>query len=144
MPRRRKDGDFGDPLHPLDAREAFTDALRGVVDAAYKTLREFPKNAAAADQSADQHRPTVFIADVADAHAKLRKRLTQEIGGRATILGRIPPPYPAAERHAALQQVLAQADLSIHLLAASPGREMDDAEACYPHRQADVAASAAR
>ena len=134
--------DFGDPLRPKAESQRFTDALRAIIDSATTTLKAFPKEAPQVHPPADSDRPILFIADVADTQAKLRRRLIKEIGDRARILDTIPPPYPEAEHDAALDNVLQQADLTIHLLCASPGREMDDAEVSYPHRQADVAAAA--
>ena len=138
----KKPDDFGDPIRPKEESQQFTDALRDIIDCVTITLKTFPKQALPERQSIDNDLPTLFIADVTDSQAKLRKRLIKEIGDSARILDPIPPPYPAVEHDAAFAKVLHQADLTVHLLGASPGREMDDVEeVSYLQRQADTAAA---
>ena len=140
-----KPEDYGDPIEPEDHKR-FDEAMRRIVDAATRLVKSFPETKAhPADQPSSTSGspvdvPTLFVADVSEGLAKLRKRLIREIGERARVLEPVPPPYPEAEHDAALRAALAQADLTIHLLGQGPGREIDDTEVSYPQRQADLAA----
>ena len=96
--------------------------------------------------TAEENRPKVFIADVADTLRPFRKRLIKEIGEHAFILDAIPPPLQKEPHDRAMTQVLEQVDFSIHLLDQWPGRELqDDDSTTYPSHQTDlVVASDAR
>jgi len=131
---------FGEPIEDSD-RKSYDAAMRPIVDAATRLLDSFPApkddpKTPPTGLPAGEHLPRILIADVPDSQAKLRTRLIKEIGDRARIAEKIPPPYPAAEHDTALRRALEDADLSIHLLDAWPGRAMDGGEHSYPRRQA--------
>lgn len=129
--------DFGDPVAP----EQFEQALKPLVTAITETLNAVPQASAPAPALAEDGRPGIFLADVADSLRPFRKRLIKEIGGRARVLSPIPPPLERDAHDQAVAQALGQADLSIHLLDQWPGREVeDDEDLTYPRHQADLAA----
>lgn len=82
---------FGDPIEPAD-RQRFDDAMRPIVDATTRLLKALPATAARSPDATDAMTmppgdlPSLFVADVPDGLAKLRKRLIREIGDRARIL----------------------------------------------------------
>jgi hypothetical protein len=146
---------FGDPLEPGDEAR-YQAALKPIVDAATKLLRaarrtpeaQTPAPAAvggAADpKPAFDPRPRVFIADVPEALIKLRKQAINALADRARLLPPLPPPATRVEHAQACARRLGEADLSVHLLAEQPGRELDDAEETFPRCQCDLARAAAR
>jgi hypothetical protein len=114
------------------------------VDAAHRLLTSFPREDKAEAPAPSSAGPLVFLADCPDTRAGLRKRLIQEIGSRARIAPPLPPPYAGAEHDQAVAAILAQADLSIHLLDQWPGRGIEGTDLSYPRRQADLARAGER
>ncbi|MEW6288215.1 MAG: toll/interleukin-1 receptor domain-containing protein [Thermodesulfobacteriota bacterium] len=140
-----EDGDdFG---YPTSSRAPkFDTQLRQLVEAIVKTLDAFPKDAVPV-QAAKETAPhiSLFIADVPDTLQSFRTRLINEVAGAATILSKLPPPYPVEDHNRRLLEVLQQVDISIHLLDQWPGRIVDGAEQqTYPRLQADTAVSCQR
>ena len=135
---KAESSDYGYPIEP-DNRAQFDHVMGRIVAAAAATLSAFPKPAAQDPGSPDGTRPTLFIADVADNQTRMRKRIIKAIGSRVEVLPPVPPPSTWAGHDQAVRQALQQADLSLHLLDPSPGREMEDAELSYPCRQVELA-----
>ncbi|MBU4262422.1 MAG: toll/interleukin-1 receptor domain-containing protein [Proteobacteria bacterium] len=133
--------DFGYPTSPRAPQ--FDTQLRKLVEAIVKTLDAFPKDAVSVQATKETApRISLFIADVPDTLQSFRTRLINEVGGSATILSKLPPPYPVEDHNRRLQEVLQQADISIHLLDQWSGRMVDGAEQqTYPRLQADTAVS---
>jgi len=84
---------------------------------------------------------TIFIADTSETLSKTKKNiLTQLAEHDMRVLPKAPPPYEPAQHEKAVRQQLEKADLSVHLLGDSPGREIDDVpEEYYLIKQADLA-----
>jgi len=90
------------------------------------------------DQAGD--RPRIFLACVSEAQGDLRERLITEIGDRAQIPEKIPPPWEHESYAQAVAATLGGADLSIHLLGEWPGPKIKDHwETSYPREQAEIA-----
>lgn len=76
---------------------------------------------------------------MADTLQPFRKRLINEIGGRAEILPSLPPPYEATEHNQQLTDSLRQANLTIHLLDQWGGRAIDGMDGMtFPRLQAGI------
>jgi hypothetical protein len=89
----------------------------------------------------------VFIADTSSSLKNVRQRVQnelQQVRG-VSIVGRVPPPYPAAEHEEEVREQVSAADLCVHLLDATPGREIEDQpEKSYLERQAELSLELAR
>lgn len=136
-----KSTDFGYPL-TLQGN-AFSEAIRQLVEASAKTMAALNQQAPAPvsvpvpANLADDGRPSIFLADVADSLQVFRKRLINEIGDQAIILPSLPPPYEASVHQQKLTDTLQQASLSIHLLDQYGGREVEGmAGMTFPRLQA--------
>lgn len=89
----------------------------------------------------------VFIADTSSSLKNVRQRLQSELQQlkNVRVVGRIPPPYPAAEHEERVREQVSSADLCVHLLDATPGREIEDQpEKSYLERQAELSLELAR
>jgi TIR domain len=131
--------DVGFPLSPTSPR--YLKQLQTLGEALRKLLLAFPNDKPAATTTPEKKPFTVFLGAVHDDLQPIRKRVAQELAnaGIQTLPG-IPPPYDAPSHEAKLIETFKEADLSIHLLAPRPGREIDGVEGkWYPSEQADLA-----
>jgi len=146
FPMHDAEGDeLGDFILPTDPE--YPKRLRPIVDAAETTLEAMRAQQATATpapaipgSSAEDPLPRIFLATVADDQDDLRERLFNEIGHRAQVLEEIPPTLAYEAHTQAVATALGSADLSVHVLGASPGRKIKDCrETSYPREQAEIA-----
>jgi hypothetical protein len=147
--------DFGYPSDPQE--KAFQMQLRKLVEAVYRTLcamKESLQSAAPTaaltstspssssslmtPQSGDGF--TVFLADTADSLRTLRKRVTTELQSKGiTVIADVPPPYEAGTHEQQARAAIGKANMSVHLLGAYPGREIEGADdKSYTQRQVEI------
>lgn len=137
------EGEAIDPTH-----EEFRTQLRALTDALYRTLSRLKSRAADGHEPrpAAPERVLVYLAEPSDNLRWVRKRIITELRDAGIdIAADVPPPFESAGHDAAAQRAIAAADLSVHLLDASPGREILGKDgACYPQRQTELALEHAR
>ena len=161
--------DFG---YPSDSQEkSFQLQMRKLVEAVYRTLCAMKERLQAAappaavltappsspssspssppppslpSQSGDGF--TVFLADTADSLRTLRRRVTTELQGKGiNVIADVPPPFEAAAHEQQVVAAIGKAQLTVHLLDAFPGREIEGAEdKSYPQRQVELGGEHAR
>jgi hypothetical protein len=75
----------------------------------------------------------VYVADTADTLSSVRKRIVNELreSKDVQIAARVPPPFEAEEHDRRACAEVEAADLSVHLLHTTPGREVVDREGSY-------------
>jgi hypothetical protein len=137
------DGD-GDPL--AETSYQFSERLKDVVSALDSTMSRLRAHAptppaAAAETPA---KPLLFLAYTSEAMDGVRKRIVKELEGSEQMPIRVapavPPPLEAQPHDETVRASVAAADLSVHLLDATPGREVHDCEGShYPQRQVELA-----
>lgn len=159
-----RDDELGAPHDPKE--KAFKQQLRELSEAIFGTLKtckevtasgKAPTNAAPGANSEPAKEKeavaatattgqTVFLADTSDALRTLRRRIVNELQQQGiTLAAQIPPPYEAAAHDEKVRAELRQTQLSVHLLDAYPGRELEGApEKAYPQRQAELAIESAQ
>ncbi|HKP11807.1 MAG TPA: toll/interleukin-1 receptor domain-containing protein [Blastocatellia bacterium] len=155
--------DFG---YPSDPREKpFQMQMRKLVEGVYRTLCAMkeslqsaePPVAAAPTPAAPQPSSplvtpassdgfTVFLADTADSLRTLRKRVTTELQGKGiTVIADVPPPFEAAAHEQQALAAIGKAHMTVHLLDAYPGREIEgDEDKSYAQRQVEFGIEHAR
>ncbi|MCI0534129.1 MAG: toll/interleukin-1 receptor domain-containing protein [Verrucomicrobiales bacterium] len=124
---------LGDPTDP-DAPE-FKRQLEKVVDVLEKLVGQ-PVDRAASSSEAESNGATsaapeaeIFVAEVADSLRVERDRLIVELGRQSLkVIPRIPPPYPAGEHRARVEEALGRCALSVHLFDRYAGRNIHDSE----------------
>ncbi|MFL6215563.1 MAG: toll/interleukin-1 receptor domain-containing protein [Blastocatellia bacterium] len=146
--------DFGYPSDPQE--KAFQMQLRKLVEAVYRTLCAMKENlqsvapavalastptarsSSMTPQSGDGF--TVFLADTADSLRTLRKRVTTELQSKGiTVIADVPPPFEAGLHEQQARAAIGKAHLSVHLLDAYPGREIEGADdKSYAQRQVEL------
>jgi TIR domain len=89
---------------------------------------------------------TVFLADTADSLRTLRRRVTAELQGKGiNVITDVPPPFEAAAHEQQAVAAINKAQLTVHLLDAFPGREIEGAEdKSYAQRQVELGIEHAR
>jgi len=129
----------------------FKRQLAALANSLYKMLSAFSEQitqpaADAAPGAAGENRPRVFVADVADSLASIRKRLITELERKGvSVAAGIPPPYDAAQHAQQVRAATKDALLSIHLLDELPGREIQgEPLQTYPNKQVELARESAR
>jgi hypothetical protein len=130
---------------PSDVTGAgFQAQIRDLASALFKILTEMKERqsppAEQEPQSAKRFR--IFVADAPDTLASVRKRLINEVGRSpdVSIATAVPPPWDAPTHDSKVQSAMESADLSVHLLDAIPGREVEGApDSYYPERQVELA-----
>jgi len=145
------ENEIGYPTDP--GEKLFKRQLRALVEAVYSTLEEFravltaPPNTADEsrqgrdDKSTNEHQFTVFLADTSDALRTLRRRVANELSQQGVRLtAQVPPPFEAGPHDDKVIAEIKRADLSVHLIDAWPGREIEHRpERTYPQHQAELA-----
>jgi hypothetical protein len=156
----QRDDDSGEPVPP-ENKELFPRRLRELADAIFRTLTELknagngsaagvaaPNAGATAGSSAAQPGAfTIYVADTADSLSSARKRLVNELQQQSglQVVASIPPPYEAGPHEQQVTSELKKASLSIHLLDALAGREIEGHPGLYyPQAQADLALTHSR
>jgi hypothetical protein len=139
----------GEPTDPVYDRPRFKRQLSALASSLHRMLVAFreelaPAPAAAANAGpgeAAAETPGVFVADVADTLAQTRKRLIVELQRKGIrVEHAIPPPYEAAAHAEKVKATLADALLSVHLLDAFPGRDIEgEPHRTYTQRQIELA-----
>jgi hypothetical protein len=126
------DEDLGEPTDPTLDRQRYKHQLGTLADSLYKMLLAFKERIEEREPIPEaasppiQGGPTVFVGDVADSLASVRKRIIAELQRKGVLVGAaVPPPYPAAAHDQRVADVTKNALLSIHLLGQIAGREMD-------------------
>jgi hypothetical protein len=124
--------------------ERFARQVRAAAQAVFATLQRMAEAAAPpAPPDADaSRRVTVFLADTSDSLRSIRKRALVELAQCADVevIAGVPPPFESGDHDARVREVVAAADLSVHLLDALPGRDVVGCETVgYPQRQAELA-----
>ncbi|MGH7491666.1 MAG: hypothetical protein ACREOO_04655 [bacterium] len=130
--------ELGDFILPNDPR--FDKQMRAIVDAVEKTLAAFPQPREP-EPPPGPHAVCVFVADVADTLQQQRDRVLAELNQAGVdIITDLPPPMEWQPHEQRVQQALAQASFTIHLLDALPGRRVIDQKGtAYPRRQVEIA-----
>lgn len=146
------DQEQGEPTDPLTDRARYKRQISALASALHRMLEAFRERAAQPAPAAAEPLPTttsaaeVFIADVADPLASLRKRIVTELVRKGvSVEAGVPPPY-ASDAHAErVKTAAANALLSVHLLDEVPGREVDGLPgSTYPQQQLALARGRAR
>ncbi len=111
--------------------------------------RTSPSNAArtvASDNARNDSPGVIFLADAADTLRQQRRRLARDLEPHGLeVVSNIPPPYDREEHDQLVAETLPRVDLSVHLLDAYAGREIDRADGkSYPQRQVELALKHAR
>lgn len=155
---RPEDGDEpGSPTDPGADKPRFKRQLNALANALHRMLESFKETLAQSQPQAQPQQPApvalsepagprVFVADVADPLASLRRRLVTELlrKGVAVESG-VPPPYDPQGHASRVGQATRDALLSVHLLDELPGREIDgEPGQTYPRRQLALARGSAR
>lgn len=134
---------MGEPSDPESSE--FRTQLRTLTEAIYETLMKLASRTEGNETEPPPANPdgdfSILVSDSSDTLSITRKRLLSELKKQAgtTVMASVPPPYDAAGHD---QQMIAQvkaASLSVHLLDALPGREIEDSGITYPWRQAELA-----
>ena len=84
----------------------------------------------------------IYLADTSDTLRAVEVRVLNELrkSPEIEVLSKAPPPFPADAHDQAVRAALETTDLSVHLLDAFPGREVEGREGSfYPQRQAEIA-----
>ena len=130
----------GRPLDPRRERNQFTDALDALVDELVERLVEIRT----ALEPAPVRAPTtvagyrVFLTATPGMRLGQRARIREMLGkeGIDVLDVTLPPPYPASRHEEELRKILAQVDLSVHLLDEQAGPPLEEApERCFPEEQ---------
>lgn len=129
----------------------FKRQLRSLTDSIYRTLEAMasaaPHEVASSAAPVGASGPdTVFVADVSDSLASVRKRLVNDLERNGIqVTSNIPPPYEPDQHDEMVQKATGEAVLSVHLLDGLPGRGMSSQSGTsYPMRQTDIACEHAR
>ncbi len=139
----RDERDFGRPLDP--ASKAFETELWRLVEELYDVLTRL--EASGAEEGPETPSFRVFLAHPPDDLKPTWRRLAEELAEHGVeVLPRIPPPDEVSEHAAAVQQVMGEADLAVHLMSAQPGEPMDerDPERTFPREQLTLGLEHAR
>ena len=137
------DDDRGRPSK--DDSPLFDEQLEALADALYDSLKTMKEAGTASEQAKRAkgrvYRATVYLAEVADTLRAQRRNLSDDLKRHEIeVVSGVPPPYDAAGHDQKVIEALAGADLSVHLLDAIGGREIDDREdLTYPRRQVELA-----
>lgn len=134
--------DSAEPCEPLDHRELrYKKRLRKIVDAIEATLKAFPQEIKEDNQTKPKEETLkIFIADVADSLQYTKESLISDLkDSRVHIIDDIPPPMEHDAHESSATKAIAEADLSVHLLDAWPGRKITDLKTTtYPQRQVEL------
>lgn len=130
-------GRRGEPSEPDG--DLFKNQLRALADALYELLEALQR--AARPAAAARPRPTVFLAEVPDTLRLHRKRVIEDLKRQEVdVLADVPPPFAESDHDRRVIEALGRADLSVHLLDAVAGREIDGREdQTYSRRQVELA-----
>ena len=129
--------------------ELFRGQLRSVAEAMYKTLQAIKDRGSvpSSESHDDSNKFRVYVADTSDTLAGIRKRIVNELkqSPDVQLSTAVPPPFDAVGHDQKVRSELAEADLSVHLLDAFPGREISDKEGSfYPQRQVELGLTQAK
>ncbi len=140
----QRDDDLGEFTEPSD--DNFLKQLGSVVDAVEETLNQSPKaRPMTAPDRAAGHSVKIFVADVSDSLDTRRDRLVSDLKAATNrpqmqVLDELPPPAEAVAHAARMQEILRQADLTVHLFDRWPGhRIVDQRGSTYPRVQMELA-----
>ena len=135
------DDQFGEPSEPGSA--LFKQQLRALADALYGLLKAMKetKQPVPPQTDATEAAYTVFLADVPDTLRKRKRLVIADLKrNNIDVIADIPPPHDEAGHDRRVIEVLQSVDLSVHLLDAWAGREIDGREdRTYLQQQADLA-----
>ena len=135
------DDQFGEPSEPGSA--LFKQQLRTLADALYGLLKAMKEAKQPVPRQTDATEAvyTVFLADVPDTLRKRKRLVIADLKrNNIDVIADIPPPYDEAGHDRRVIEVLQSVDLSVHLLDAWAGREIDGREdRTYLQQQADLA-----
>jgi hypothetical protein len=121
--------------------ELFRKKMRPVVEALHETLSGLKERDPASGPS-ESRRFTVFLADTSDTLSRVRKRVLNELreSPEFDVITGVPPPFESDAHDQRVQGMVGGAQLSVHLLDAYPGREVEGREGSYySQRQVEVA-----
>jgi hypothetical protein len=115
-----------------------------LADALHQTLKQLKDRGGAKAVSPVQEPPrfSIYFAETSDTLRSVRKRVLSELASdnHLKLATGVPPPFDAAGHDQRVLQELRAADLSVHLLDALPGREIENREgSTYPQRQVELA-----
>lgn len=132
---------IGEPFDPLGP--SFRNQLRNLADGLYALLEAIARKSTT-ERNGERLQRTckVYVADAPDSLWKTRTRLIEDLRGQGIeVVSQVPPPPEAELEHdARVRDLLADVDLSVHLLSGSPGREISGLEGVsYPQRQVELA-----
>ena len=137
------DGD-GDPVDTTSAY--FGTKLKDLVRALNGTMSRLRERTSMPVMAAPETTasPLVFVAHTTETLDGVRKRIVKELERSETIpirvAAEVPPPLEQQPHDEAVRASVAAADLSVHLLDGSPGRQVHDCEGSYyPQRQVELA-----
>lgn len=139
-------------------RQRYHRQLNALVNALHRTLEAFrgvlgaeqPAGlaTAVAETAGDATGLRVFLADVADPLAATRKRLVAELEHKGVVVeSGVPPPFALQAHDDRVAAACKDTMLGVHLLAAYPGREIDELAGpgnTYPLRQLEQAGDKVR
>lgn len=141
-----RDDQFGEPSEP--GSRLFKQQLRTVADALYGLLvamKEARQPAITTEitpaATATEAACTVFLADVPDTLRKRKRLVIADLNRHGiNVVSGMPPPYDEADHDQRVREALRGADLSVHLIDAFAGREIDGhEERTYVQQQTDLA-----
>ncbi len=132
----RHDNPKGEPSEI--GSELFNRQLRKLADALIALLKAMRR------ESSPEPPPssTVFLADVAETLRRQKQRLAEDLTLHGIeIVSGIPPPRREADHQRRVVEALAGVDLTVHLLDADAGLEIDGRQdgTTYPQRQVELA-----
>jgi hypothetical protein len=124
--------------------ERFKDQLRALARAIHKTLTRLKHGDPSPDVTPEEEpgRARIYVAATSDSLDIVRKRIAGELADSKSvqIITKVPPPHDVSAHDEAVRSRVESADLSVHLLGATPGQELFDCDgAFYPQRQAELA-----
>jgi hypothetical protein len=137
---------LGEPTDQAADKPRFKRQLAALADSLYKLFNAFKEQIAQpvvadAPSTTAEDGPKVFVADVADSLALIKKRLITELQRKGVRVEHgIPPPYEAIPHAEKVKAATKDGLLSIHLLDELPGREIQgEPGQTYPQRQLELA-----
>lgn len=137
---------WGDPLDPaqpifISQMKSLRDAIVSIFEAFPAAVNAPPETEKETEQAAAEDTFTIYFGEVADTLRTVRKRTIGELEKKGyQVLCGVPPPDEEGPHEKKITSLLAQTQLSVHLLDQYPGKEMTDAgEVWYPQRQAEIA-----